>query len=123
MWLARLLARLLAWFLLSGAGLWAAENNAPPWEKPAATTLLGQSLYRENCAVCHDVDKDQSSTKKIGPSLRHLFKNKKLPLSGGRPSREYVTIRIQYGGVLMPSFRKSLNDSQVAALLAYLESK
>jgi mono/diheme cytochrome c family protein len=55
--------------------------------------------------------------------LRHLFKNKKLPLSGGRPSREYVTIRIHYGGVLMPSFQKSLTDSQVAALLAYLESQ
>jgi mono/diheme cytochrome c family protein len=110
-------------FLFLAAWLSAAENKAPPWEKPAATTLLGQNLYRENCAVCHDVDKDQSSTRKIGPSLRHLFKNKKLPLSGGRPSREYVTIRIQYGGPIMPSFRKSLNDSQVAALLAYLESK
>jgi mono/diheme cytochrome c family protein len=113
----------LARFLLLAAGLSAAENHAPPWEKPGATIALGQNLYRENCAVCHDVDKDQRSTRKIGPSLRHLFTNKKLPLSGGRPSREYVTIRIRYGGVLMPSFQKSLNDSQLGALLAYLESK
>jgi mono/diheme cytochrome c family protein len=113
----------LAWLLFLAAGLSAAENKAPPWEKPAAAALLGQNLYRANCAVCHDVDKDQRSTRKIGPSLRHLFKNQKLPLSGGRPSREYVVIRIRYGGVLMPSFQKTLNDSQVAALLAYLESK
>jgi mono/diheme cytochrome c family protein len=103
--------------------LLAAEQTAPPWEKPGAVTRLGESLYRENCTVCHDIDKDQKATRKIGPSLNHLFKNPRLPLSKGRPSRDYVKIRIQYGGQIMPAFMKRMNDDQVAALLAYLESK
>jgi mono/diheme cytochrome c family protein len=101
--------------------LLAAEQTAPPWEKPAAR--LGESLYRENCTVCHDIEKDQKATRKIGPSLNHLFKNPRLPLSKSRPSRDYVKIRIQYGGQVMPAFMKRMNDEQIAALLAYLESK
>jgi mono/diheme cytochrome c family protein len=101
----------------------AADKDALPWERPGATARLGQSLYRENCAVCHDVDKDQKSTRKIGPSLHHLFKNPRLPLSKGKPSRDYVTVRIQYGGPVMPAFKQIISDAQLAALLGYLESK
>ena len=101
--------------------LLAAQQTPPPWEKP--TVRLGESLYRENCTVCHDIDKDQKATRKIGPSLNHLFKNPRLPLSKSRPSRDYVKIRIQYGGQVMPAFMKRMNDEQLAALLAYLESK
>ena len=101
----------------------AADGLLPPWEKPGAVTRLGQTVYRENCAVCHDIDKDQKSTRKLGPSLNHLFKNPRLPLSKGRPSRDYVKVRIQYGGQVMPAFMKRLNDGQIAALLAYIESK
>lgn len=103
--------------------LCAAELHAPPWEKPGAVIRLGESLYRENCAVCHDIDKDQKSTRKIGPSLNHLFKKPRLPLSKGRPSRDYVKVRIQYGGQVMPAFMKRINEEQIAALLVYLESK
>jgi mono/diheme cytochrome c family protein len=103
--------------------LLAAEQTAPPWEKPGAQARMGESLYRENCTVCHDIDKDQKATRKIGPSLNHLFKNPKLPLSKGPPSRDYVKVRIQYGGQVMPAFMTRMNDEQIAALLAYLESK
>ena len=103
--------------------LLAAEQTAPPWEKPDAVTRTGEVLYRENCTVCHDIDKDQKTTRKIGPSLNHVFKNPRLPLSKSRPSRDYVKIRIQYGGLIMPAFMKRMNDEQIAALLAYLESK
>ena len=101
----------------------AAEKTTPPWEKPEAVARMGEGVYRENCTVCHDIDKDQKGTRKIGPSLNHLFKNPKLPLSKGRPSRDYVKVRIQYGGQIMPAFMKRMNDEQITALLAYLESK
>lgn len=103
--------------------LLAGEQTSPPWEKPEAVTRLGEALYRENCTVCHDVDKDQKATRKIGPSLNHMFKNPRLPLSKSRPSHDYVKVRIQYGGQIMPAFMKRMNDEQIAALLAYLESK
>lgn len=110
-------------FLLLAITVRAADKGAPPWEKPAEVSLIGQTVFRENCAVCHDIDKDVRNSRKIGPSLRHLFKNPKLPLSKGRPTRAYVVVRVQYGGPVMPSFLKTLDDAQIAALLAYLESK
>lgn len=109
------------WLLVCAGAVMAADNGAPPWERPS--TPPGQSLFRENCAVCHDIDKDQNSTRKLGPSLNHLFKNPKLPLSKGKPNRAYVMVRIQYGGPVMPAFMKRMNEAQIAELLAYLESK
>ena len=110
-------------FLLASAAAFAAEKPAPPWEKPETGFLFGQHLFRENCAVCHDIDKDQKSTRKIGPSLHHLFKNPRLPLSKSKPNRAYVLVRIQYGGPVMPAFMKRMNDDQMAMLIAYLENK
>ena len=111
----------LAWLLLCAGAVMAADTGAPPWERSSPPP--GQSLFRENCAVCHDIDKDQKSTRKLGPSLNHLFKNPKLPLSKGKPNRAYVMVRIQYGGPVMPAFKKRMNDAEIAALIAYLESK
>lgn len=109
----------MKWLLALVAGaVWA---GTPPWEKAGAP--LGQKIYRENCAVCHDIDKDQKHTRKIGPSLNRLFKNSRLPLSKGRSSRGYVMVRVQYGGQIMPAFMKRIDDRQMAALLAYLDSQ
>ena len=103
------------------ASLTAADIKAPPWETSALIT--GRDLFRENCAVCHDIDKDRHHTRKFGPSLNHLFTNPKLPLSRGKPTREYVAGKIKSGGPLMPSFQKKLNDAQIGTLMDYLASK
>lgn len=108
------------WLLFAGVAL-AADQSAPPWERQSPMT--GQGLFREYCTVCHDIDKDQKSTRKLGPSLHHLFKNAKLPLSKSKPTRVYVVVRIEYGGPVMPAFRTKMNEAQIAALVAYLESK
>lgn len=84
---------------------------------------VGQDLFRENCAVCHDIDKDQKHTRKLGPSLNRLFKNEKLPLSHGKPNRPYVVIRIKFGGALMPAFGKQLNESEISSLVDYIASR
>jgi mono/diheme cytochrome c family protein len=84
---------------------------------------IGRDLFRENCAVCHDIDKDKAHSRKIGPSLNHLFKNEKLPLSRGKPTQPYVAIRIKFGGALMPAFGKKLNEEQIATLVDYIASK
>ena len=98
-----------------------AEIKAPPWD--ASHLSIGRDLFRENCAVCHDSDKDQKSTRKLGPSLHRLFKNEKLPLSHGKPSRQYVVVRIKFGGALMPAFAKQLSQSEIDTLIDYLASK
>jgi mono/diheme cytochrome c family protein len=111
----------LALLLVFTAGLSAAEFKPPPWEK--SPLITGRDLFRENCAVCHDIDKDQAHTRKFGPSLNHLFKNPKLPLSHGKPNRPYVVVRIKFGGALMPAFRTQLSDSKINTLIDYIASK
>ena len=100
----------------------AAELKPPPWEKNSQFAI-GRDLYRANCAVCHDIDKDKKHSRKLGPSLNHLFKNERLPLSKGRPSRQYVAIRIKFGGQLMPAFAKRMNDAEINTLIDYIASK
>jgi len=113
----RSLAMPALWFCLS-----AAELKPLPWEK-TPPLAVGRDLYRANCAVCHDIDKDKKTSRKIGPSLNHLFKNERLPLSHGRPSRQYVAIRIKFGGPLMPSFAKQMSDAEINTLIDYIASK
>ncbi|HZQ54414.1 MAG TPA: cytochrome c [Bryobacteraceae bacterium] len=108
-------------FPLFALGLCAAEIKAPPWEK--SPLVHGRDLFRENCAVCHDIDKDQKHTRKFGPSLNHLFQNERLPLSHGKPSRQYVVVRIKFGGALMPAFSKQLTDPEINTLIDYIASK
>ncbi len=103
------------------AALSAADIKTPPWE--TSRLVIGRDLFRENCAVCHDIDKDRMHTRKLGPSLNHLFKNEKLPLSHGKPNRPYVAVRIKFGGALMPAFRQKLSDSDIDTLMDYLASK
>lgn len=98
----------------------AADIQNPPWEASHLSTA--RELFRENCAVCHDIAKDQKQTRKLGPSLNHLFKNERLPLSHGKPSRPYVETRIKFGGALMPAFGKWLNQSEIDSVIDYLAS-
>jgi mono/diheme cytochrome c family protein len=96
-------------------------SGPPPWEKPKL--IEGRDLYRENCAVCHDIDLDKTHSRKLGPSLNHLFKNETLPLSHGKPSRQYVMVRVKFGGALMPAFAKRMSDAQINILIDYIESR
>jgi mono/diheme cytochrome c family protein len=84
---------------------------------------IGRDLYRENCAVCHDIDKDKAHSRKLGPSLNRLFKNETLPMSHAKPTRPYVEVRIKFGGALMPAFVKRLTQEEINTLIDYIDSK
>lgn len=90
-----------------------------PWEKNQRPT--GQALYRENCVVCHEVDRAES--KKLGPSFYQLYKREKMPLSNMKPNRQYIAVRVKFGGKIMPAFQKKLTDAQINSLIDYLESR
>ena len=85
-----------------------------------APLAKGRDLYRENCIVCHDIDK--AETRKIGPSMFRLFQNEKLPFSGGTPSEEYVNFKIQLGGDVMPAFTGRLTPQQIDLIVDYIKS-
>ena len=105
--------------LLLAAVSAAADRSAPPWEKDRLRA--GQSLYRENCVVCHDIDKEQS--KKLGPSFYRLFQRDRMPIARMKPSRSYIKVRVQFGGTLMPAFKQRLSAGQIETLIDYIESK
>ena len=104
----------VAAILLVGAVL-----AAPPWQKKKSHA--GEALYRENCVVCHDIDRPES--KKLGPNFYQLFKREKMPMSNAKPTRAYIAVRIQFGGTLMPAFRTVLSKAQIETLLDYIESR
>jgi mono/diheme cytochrome c family protein len=108
---------MLSLFLAVAAVLSSAGPVAP------AQNVVGRDLYRENCAVCHDIEKDKAHSHKLGPSLNHLFKNPTLPMSHGKPSRPYVEVRIRFGGALMPAFGKRLTTAEIGTLIDYIDSK
>src|SRR5215469_11223897 len=77
----------------------------------------GKEVF-EQCAVCHNADSDE---KKIGPSLKGLFKRAKL--KNGKPvNDENVLQVINAGGGGMPSYSDTLSDEEKKNLLAFLKT-
>ncbi len=109
---------LLLTILLAGISL-AGERKAPPWEKPLEE---GRDLYRENCVVCHEINKPEAG-KKPGPSLFRFFQNDKTPLTNVPPSVRFITLKIKFGGNIMPAFGNYLDDREIALILDYIRSK
>lgn len=101
------------------AGLAAADRTSLPWEKDRLRE--GQALYRENCSVCHDINRAQS--KKLGPSFYRLFERARMPIANMKPNRDYIKLRVQFGGAIMPAFRQRLNAQQIETLIDYMASK
>ena len=101
------------------ATLEAGDRRPIPWEKDRLR--IGQVLYRENCGVCHDIDREPS--KKMGPSFYRLFQRDRMPIAKMKPSREYIKVRVKFGGAIMPAFGGFLTDRDINTLIAYMASK
>ena len=77
----------------------------------------GKELF-EQCAVCHNVDTDE---KKMGPSLKGLFKRKAL--QNGKPVNDAnVLAQINAGGNGMPAYGDMLSADDKANIMAYLHT-
>ena len=77
----------------------------------------GKEVF-EQCAVCHNVDNDE---KKMGPSLKGLFKKKTL--QNGKPVNEANVLgQINAGGNGMPGYSDMLSADDKANLMAYLHT-
>ena len=106
--------------ILAVAAALAADGRRPvPWEKNHLR--IGQALYRENCVVCHEIDRQES--KKLGPSFYQLFRRPQMPIAKMKPSRDYIKVRVKFGGTLMPAFRGWLTDRDIDSLIDYIASK
>lgn len=77
----------------------------------------GKEVY-EQCGVCHSADTDE---KKMGPSLKGLFKKEKMT-NGQKPTDASVLSIVNKGKGSMPAFADVLSDEEKTDLLAYLKT-
>jgi cytochrome c2 len=77
----------------------------------------GKEVF-EQCAVCHNTDTDE---KKIGPSLKGLFKHAALK-NGKKVTEENVKAFINSGGNGMPSYADLLSEAEKTNVIAYLKT-
>ncbi len=112
--LAAMLALPLAMFI----------NAAAPRPRLDASAKAGQSLFQQDCSICHYPDQ---TTTKIGPGLKGLFKSKVMPFSHLPFSETQVIHQIETGNAQakplpMPSFKDKLSSKQLQDLVAYLKA-
>ena len=85
--------------------------------KAAGDAAKGKDVF-EQCSVCHNVDTDE---KKMGPSLKGLFKKEKLT-NGKKVTEESVTEQINNGGNGMPAYADMLSKEEKENVIAYLKT-
>ena len=92
-----------------------------------STLLFGQSKgdankgkeVFEQCSVCHET---LSEEKKMGPSLKGLFKKATLHDGKTKVTDQSVMHKIDKGGDGMPAYDEMLDKTEKANLLAYLKT-
>ena len=107
----------MAWlFVLSLALVPLPDSVAAARYSRDAEAAKGKQVF-QLCSGCHST---ASNKKKVGPSLRGLFKRSSL--GDGQPvSEKNIRTIIQKGRDGMPSFSEALSPQQMDQLIAYLE--
>jgi cytochrome c len=100
-----------------GAGLLMVSMVARAADTKAGDAAKGKEVF-EQCGVCHNVDTDE---KKMGPSLKGLYKKDKLK-NGKKATDENVKAIINTGGNGMPAYEDMLSDEEKKHLMAYLKT-
>jgi cytochrome c2 len=89
-----------------------AQNNLD-----RAVISRGKEIF-DQCSGCHSAETDE---KKVGPSLKGLFRRSKL--RNGKPVTEKnIRSRIEQGGDGMPAFSELLSDKEKIDLISYLKT-
>lgn len=94
------------------AGVLAAQKSAA-----RGNVAKGKEAF-EQCIVCHSVDTNE---KKLGPSLKGLFRRAKLQ-NGKAVTNANVLAQINEGGNGMPPYDSILSADDKANIMAYLHT-
>jgi streptogramin lyase/mono/diheme cytochrome c family protein len=82
----------------------------------ASGSQRGEEIYYYKCWFCHN------QYAKTGPPLKDLYKRPTLML-GAPVNDQAVADKIRSGGPAMPAYRHTLNDADIADLIAYFRSE
>lgn len=99
---------------LAGAAFLMTQEEAKP---AAGDADKGKETF-EQCGACHNTDTDE---KKMGPSLKGLFKKDKLH-NGKKVTDANVKAVIDKGGNGMPPYEELLSAEEKANVIAYLKT-
>ncbi|HTX90947.1 MAG TPA: cytochrome c oxidase subunit II [Anaerolineales bacterium] len=107
---------------------WVTKQLATASQDPALHGL--QLVQQFGCAVCHSVD----GSKKVGPTWQHLYESSVTLADGTKVTADdkYISdsiinpnLQIVKGfspNVMPQTFGQTLDDSQIQAIIAYIES-
>ncbi len=104
-------------FIFSAAAAAALMLSLSAADTTGGDAAKGKAVF-EQCSVCHNVDTDE---KKIGPSLKGLYKKDKL-YNGKKVTDDNVLEIINKGGNGMPSYADMLSDQEKKDVIAYLKT-
>jgi len=91
--------------------------TASPPTPTSGDASRGEALFARHCSFCHHAD---SAEAKIGPGLANLLSEARL-LSSGRPGTpENVRAQLVDPVGSMPSFAKTLSESELDDVMAHL---
>jgi mono/diheme cytochrome c family protein len=79
----------------------------------------GRRIYDAQCDRCHE---PYSKRGKKGPSLKGVFQNKYLSLSGLPANDERISDIVRLGRNEMPGYAQTLSAQDIQDLLAYLHT-
>jgi mono/diheme cytochrome c family protein len=113
----RVSAVILAFLALAGCDVERRKSDAELGLNPQQAE--GRKLYDNYCDRCHE---PYSSRGKKGPSLKGVFKQQYLPLSGLPANDDRMTDIVKFGRAKMEGFSQVMTDQQIKDLLAYLHT-
>jgi uncharacterized membrane protein/cytochrome c2 len=93
-------------------------TRAPEGVELGDLAAKGALVFQTNCSACHLTD---STSKKIGPGLKGLFKGDKFPISGRPITEENFRSLLKKPIAKMPPFGHLPNE-EVEALVEYLKN-
>ena len=108
---------ILALLALAGCDVERRKSNAELGLNPQQAE--GRKLYDDYCDRCHEA---YSSRGKKGPSLKGVFKQQYLSVSGLPANDDRVAEIVKNGRAKMEGFSQVMTDQQIKDLLAYLHT-
>jgi mono/diheme cytochrome c family protein len=108
---------ILALLALAGCDVERRKSNAELGLNPQQAE--GRKLYDDYCDRCHEA---YSSRGKKGPSLKGVFKQQYLSVSGLPANDDRVAEIVKNGRAKMEGFSQVMTDRQIQDLLAYLHT-
>ena len=95
-----------------------AESPGSAIISDSGSTGRGREIFDLQCRFCHDIS---STETEVGPGLKDILKNERLPVSKRISTPENIIRQLKEPFNRMPSF-KHLTDEEIADIISFLNT-